>query len=86
MANPLKSFINIKREELPLSLLMFSYFFLVITSFWILKPLKKTLFITFYAIDIHFHLKLSPLWTRTTLWPPRSLSESLILRDPSVAA
>lgn len=55
MANPLKSFINIKREELPFSLLMFSYFFLVITSFWILKPLKKTLFITFYdqtGVDI----------------------------------
>jgi AAA family ATP:ADP antiporter len=39
---------NIKKDELPLSLLMFSYFFLVITSFWILKPLKKSLFIAFY--------------------------------------
>lgn len=39
---------NIKREELPLSLLMFGYFFLVITSFWILKPIKKSLFIMFY--------------------------------------
>jgi AAA family ATP:ADP antiporter len=27
---------------------MFSYFFLVITSFWILKPIKKALFIEFY--------------------------------------
>ncbi len=27
---------------------MFSYFFLVITSFWILKPIKKSLFIQFY--------------------------------------
>ncbi len=42
---------DIRREELPLSLLMFSYFFLVITSFWILKPLKKTLFIGFYKQD-----------------------------------
>ena len=61
MANPLKSFIDIKKEELPLSLLMFSYFFLVITSFWILKPLKKTLFITYYdqtGVDILFwHLR-----------------------------
>ena len=48
MANPLKAIMNIRREELPLSLLMFSYFFLVITSFWILKPIKKTLFILFY--------------------------------------
>ena len=61
MANPFKAFMNIKKEELPLSLLMFSYFFLVITSFWILKPLKKTLFITFYdqtGVDILFwHLR-----------------------------
>ena len=39
---------DIRREELPLALLMFSYFFLVITCFWILKPLKKGLFIEFY--------------------------------------
>ena len=48
MTNPIKAVINIKRDELPFSLLMFSYFFLVITTFWILKPLKKTLFIGFY--------------------------------------
>lgn len=48
MANPLKAIMNIRREELPLSLMMFSYFFLVITSFWILKPIKKSLFIQFY--------------------------------------
>ena len=30
------------------SLLMFLYFFLVITSFWILKPIKKGLFINYY--------------------------------------
>jgi AAA family ATP:ADP antiporter len=28
---------------------MCSYFFLVITSFWILKPIKKTLFIGHYV-------------------------------------
>jgi AAA family ATP:ADP antiporter len=39
---------NIKRDELPFSLLMFSYFFMVITSFWVLKPIKKSLFIGFY--------------------------------------
>lgn len=39
---------DIRREELPLALLMFGYFFLVITTFWILKPLKKGLFIEFY--------------------------------------
>ena len=48
MARKLQGFIDIRREELPLALLMFSYFFLVITCFWILKPIKKGLFIEFY--------------------------------------
>ena len=48
MVNPLQNVMDIRKEELPLSLLMFSYFFLVITSFWILKPIKKSLFIEFY--------------------------------------
>jgi len=48
MPNPLKAILDIKREELPLALLMFGYFFMVITSFWILKPIKKALFIGFY--------------------------------------
>src|SRR5215831_17437325 len=38
----------VRREERPFALLMFSYFFLVITSFWILKPLKKSIFVEFY--------------------------------------
>ena len=48
MASPFRDIMRIRREELPLALLMFGYFFLVITSFWILKPLKKSLFIIFY--------------------------------------
>ena len=48
MAKTFQAFMDIKREELPLALLMFSYFFLVITCFWILKPIKKGLFIEFY--------------------------------------
>ncbi|MCZ6874689.1 MAG: hypothetical protein O7G88_14355, partial [bacterium] len=46
--NPLKSIFTIQKDELPLALLMFSYFFLVISSFWVLKPIKKALFIQFY--------------------------------------
>jgi AAA family ATP:ADP antiporter len=46
--NPIRAIFDIRRRELPLALLMFGYFFLVITSFWILKPLKKSLFIQFY--------------------------------------
>lgn len=48
MTNPIKSIINIRRDELAISFLMFFYFFLVITSFWVLKPIKKTLFIGYY--------------------------------------
>lgn len=48
MTNPFKAVLDIRRNELPLALLMFSYFFLVITSFWILKPIKKALFVQFY--------------------------------------
>ncbi len=47
-SNPFKAVVDIRREELPLALCMFGYFFLVITSFWILKPIKKSLFIQFY--------------------------------------
>ncbi len=43
-----KSIMDIKKKELPMALLMFFYFFLVIVSFWILKPLKKTIFGAFY--------------------------------------
>ncbi|MCH8287599.1 MAG: MFS transporter [Candidatus Marinimicrobia bacterium] len=61
MINPFKMVMDIKKEELPLSLIMFSYFFLVISTFWILKPLKKSLFITFYdqtGVDIlQWHLR-----------------------------
>jgi AAA family ATP:ADP antiporter len=39
---------RIHRGEWPLVGLMFAYFFAVITTFWILKPLKKGLFVGFY--------------------------------------
>ena len=48
MKNSFLSSVRVQREELPLALLMFSYFFLVITCFWILKPIKKGLFIQHY--------------------------------------
>ena len=49
--NPFKAFLDIRKGEWALSLLMFFYFFLVITSFWILKPIKKSVFIGFYDIN-----------------------------------
>ncbi len=50
MKNPFRAFFDIRKGEWPLAVLMFSYFFLVITSFWILKPIKKGLFIQFYDV------------------------------------
>ncbi|MEW6690629.1 MAG: Npt1/Npt2 family nucleotide transporter, partial [Pseudomonadota bacterium] len=47
-ASPLRAVMDVRRDELPLALLMAAYFFLVITSFWILKPIKKALFIEHY--------------------------------------
>jgi ATP:ADP antiporter, AAA family len=47
-SSPLRAVMDVRREELPLALLMAAYFFLVITSFWILKPIKKALFIEHY--------------------------------------
>lgn len=46
--SPLKQILDIRREEWPQALTMFGYFFLVITTFWILKPIKKSIFIGFY--------------------------------------
>ncbi|MBI1354454.1 MAG: MFS transporter [Acidobacteria bacterium] len=40
--------LDVRRNEWPQALLMSSYFFLVITTFWILKPLKKGQFVEFY--------------------------------------
>lgn len=45
----LKSLFDIRPNERRIAALMCGYFFLVITSFWILKPIKKTLFIQHYA-------------------------------------
>ena len=47
-ANPLSQIMNVKRDEWPQVLLMFSYFLLVIATFWVLKPIKKSLFLGYY--------------------------------------
>lgn len=46
--NPFKAIFTVQKQELPFALLMSLYFFLVITSFWILKPIKKAIFIQYY--------------------------------------
>lgn len=51
-----RSVIAVRREEAPFAAAMFVYFLLVISSFWILKPLKKALFLQYYdgrGFDFH---------------------------------
>ena len=48
MKTSINPFLQVRREELPLALAMFVQFFLIITCFWILKPIKKGMFIQFY--------------------------------------
>lgn len=50
-ANPLKQILSIRRNEWPLAIALWSYFFLIITIFWILKPIKKDYFIEFYRLN-----------------------------------
>ncbi len=45
----LRRFVDLHPGEGRIASLMFTYFFLVISSFWILKPIKKTLFLGYYA-------------------------------------
>ena len=46
--SPLAFVADLSPGERTFTLLMLAYFFLVTTTFWILKPLKKALFIQFY--------------------------------------
>jgi AAA family ATP:ADP antiporter len=46
--SPLRALLDVRGPEAPLALLMAGQFFLVITTFWVLKPLKKSLFIEYY--------------------------------------
>lgn len=64
MRRPWKALFDLRRGELAPTLLMSSYFFLVITCFWILKPIKKSLFLEFYkpglALDVPAWVPLLP--------------------------
>ena len=43
-----RNFFDIKKREWPNVLLMSLYFFMVIATFWVLKPLKRGLLVNFY--------------------------------------
>jgi len=84
---PFKAMFDIRRSELPFTLLMFSYFFLVISSFWILKPIKKSMFIEFYHQDgflINFdtlNLYLSSININLSHWHLSAAQAELIAKE-----
>ena len=59
----IKSLFELRDEELAPTLLMAAYFFLVITTFWMLKPIKKSVFLGFYGAH-PFTFALGPLHTQ----------------------
>lgn len=46
-----KEFFDIRREELPKAVGLSAYFFLVIAVFWVLKPMKRGLIISYFGDD-----------------------------------
>ncbi len=58
MKNPLRRIFDFDRRELPVVLLLFAFFFLVIAVFQILKPLKNGLFVERYGAGLELYAKL----------------------------
>jgi ATP:ADP antiporter, AAA family len=56
--NPLRAFFDFNKEELPVVLLMFAFFFLFIVVFQMLRPLKKGMFIETFGADRELYAKL----------------------------
>jgi ATP:ADP antiporter, AAA family len=56
--NPLRAIFDFTREEIPVVLLMFAFFFLFILVFQMLRPLKKGMFIEAFGADTELYAKL----------------------------
>src|SRR5436309_5568110 len=62
MENPARKLFDFKGQELRVAVLLFSFFFLVIAVFQMLKPLKNGLFINYYkgrGADMELYAKLA---------------------------
>lgn len=46
-----RQFADIRRDEWPTALMLSAYFFLVIATFWILKPLKRGVIVNYFGDD-----------------------------------
>ena len=58
MNKTIRKFFDFRSHELSVALLLFTFFFLVIAVFQILKPLKNGLFIEKYGADLELYAKL----------------------------
>jgi len=56
---PLRKIIDISKEELPVVVLLFAFFFLVIVDFQMVRPLKKGLLIERYGAHLELYAKLA---------------------------
>jgi len=56
--NPIRAIFDFKKEEIPIALLMFLFFFTVIAVFQILRPLKKARVVEFYGAEPELYMRL----------------------------
>lgn len=56
--NPFRAIFDFKREEISIVLLMFSFFFIVIAVFQILRPLKKGYVVAIYGAEPELYMRL----------------------------
>ncbi|HEV8131964.1 MAG TPA: Npt1/Npt2 family nucleotide transporter [Acidobacteriota bacterium] len=59
MKKPIREIFDFRREEFPVVVLMFLFFFLVIAVFQVLRSLKKGLFLATYGADAELYAKLA---------------------------
>lgn len=58
MQNPIRKVFDFKKQEIPIVVLLFLFFFLIIAVFQILRPLKKGLFVDTYGAHLELYAKL----------------------------
>jgi len=81
MKNPLRAIFDFDRRELPVALLLFVFYFLIIAVFQILKPLKNGLFVEHYGADIELYAKLANIIVAAVAVAAYSLLYSKLRRN-----
>ena len=58
MKDRIRNIFDVRKGEMPVAALLFSFFFLVIAVFQMLRPLKKGLFVEYYGAHVELYAKL----------------------------